>query len=136
MIVRIEHPDKPGQHAFIPVRYHSESNAWLPLLDENRICETRFEAVAVCLDHVLPSWDELLHTTRILRALSEHRGFDFDSDGVTSDMVQREIRSLLERAEAMGHELPNLMREPDRDDPVEVTGLLLPVTIEVADTPV
>ena len=119
MIARVQHSEESEQDRFVPLRFDSERNQWVPLVPGESF-EQPMDAGQACLGHLLASWRDLERLGRLLRVLCEHPGFQFESDGIDSDMVRVEARALASLLEAMSIELPELLREPTRADNVRL----------------
>ena len=129
MIVRIPISGPLGPHEFVPLYFDPELNQWLPIVEgESYLSE--FEAGEACLDYLLARWRKLQRVARLLRALCEHPGFTFESDGIDADMVRAEARALVDRMEVISIEMPRLLQEPARGDGVEVEELVLAVELD------
>ena len=127
MIARVTSSDDPTQHAFVPLRFHSESSTWLPIGEQTYASWE--DALAQCFGHLLPRWTDIFRLMRILRVLVEHRSFHFENDGLDHDMVRDEVHALVSLVERFALELPVLLREPGLDEPVRLDGLLVEVEI-------
>ena len=129
MIVRIAHPEEADQHAFIPLRYHSETGQWVSLLPDGAFFESEFEAGIICVGHLRSLWTGILRGSRLVRALCEHPEFEFDADGVDANMIRKEARTLARQVEAASHELERLLQKPVVGDKLAVDGALLEVEL-------
>lgn len=122
MIVRIPHPALPNVQVFQPVYFEIQAGAWRSLCAPGTFFYQAIDAARVCLIHALRTWQTLVEEIRVLRALCEHPLFDFQRDGVDSEMVQRFAKRITKRIEAITRDLAVLLHEPGEDDEIMIGG--------------
>ena len=122
MIVRKPHPDDPARVVFVPLVLDRQRQQWQPMQDKGRplAFENQGDALKLVLAYHLDGWRELHEQLRLVRALSEHPGFDFSGDGIDADMVKRQVLALAARAEMLDAVLPRVLDEPTDADTVTI----------------
>ena len=132
MIVRIAR--SRDSEAFIPLRFDIERGQWLPIATGDSMHGSAMAAIEACLAHQLKMWRTLHQQALVLRALCEHPGFEFQSDGIDSDTVRTAARDLASQLEALDLELPRLLDKPGAPELVALDGVLVEVEITTDPT--
>ena len=122
MIARREHPDQPGKYVYVPLRM-ADDGTWEPMAGDKGFFHHAIDAGKVSVDQVRRRFREIAKQTRILRALCEHPHFDFQSDGLDSDMIRENATMLSRLVFTESDNVARLLSEPNQDDDIVIGGV-------------
>lgn len=129
MIARREHPEQSGKYVYVPLRM-AEDGTWEPLVGQEGFFHHAMDAGKWCAEQLRRRFVEIAKEARLLRALCEHPQFDFDADGIDSEMVRERARALSRLVVGEVDNVARLLSEPRADDDIVIGGVAFDVDEE------
>lgn len=121
MIARREHPEQPGIYVYVPLRM-ADDGTWEPLAGAEGFFHQAIDAAKMCTDAFRRKFVEIAKQARLLRALCEHPRFEFEFDGIDSEMVQESAKTLSRLIFEEVDNVARLLSEPGEEDDIVIGG--------------
>jgi hypothetical protein len=129
MIARREHPEQSGKYVYVSLRM-AEDGTWEPLAREGGAFLHAIDAGKWCAEELRRTFVEIAREARLLRALCEHPRFEFDFDGIDSEMVRDRAKALSRLVAGEIDNVARLLSEPREDDDIVIGGVAYEVDEE------
>ena len=121
MIGCIVDPDDDARLLFVPL-VRVADDVWVPIRASQRGHADIMDAARACADGFADEYRAIETQARVVRALCEHREFEFDADALDSRMVRAEVLQLEAMISGQARIVDRLLDGVDANDDIRVDG--------------